>query len=47
MRVNGLKPMPLSLDNYFKERIHTPRKANGEYDFECLDALDLDLFTII
>ena len=44
MRVNGLKPMPLSLDNYFKERIHTPRKANGEYDFECLDALDLDLF---
>jgi uridine kinase len=44
MRVNGLKPMPLSLDNYFKERKYTPRKANGEYDFECLGALDLELF---
>jgi len=44
MRVNGLKPMPLSLDNYFKERKYTPRKATGEYDFECLGALDLELF---
>ncbi|MDD4320611.1 MAG: nucleoside kinase [Acidaminococcaceae bacterium] len=44
MRVNGLKPIPLSLDNYFKERKYTPRKPNGEYDFECLGALDLELF---
>ena len=44
MRVNGLNPMPISLDNYFKERKDSPKLPDGSYDFECLEALDLDLF---
>lgn len=46
LRVNGLKPYSLSLDNYYKEREDTPKKENGEYDYERLDALDLDLFNV-
>ena len=34
----------ISTDDYFKEREETPKDSNGEYDFECLDAIDLDLF---
>ena len=41
--VNGLIPIPLSLDNYFVDRNRTPRDENGEYDYESIDALDLDL----
>ncbi|MCX6543931.1 MAG: nucleoside kinase [Acidobacteria bacterium] len=41
---NGLRPMPLGLDDYFVERAQTPRDANGEYDYETIRALDLDLF---
>jgi uridine kinase len=40
----GLRPMPLELDNYFVNREHTPRDESGDYDFEHLHALDLDLF---
>ena len=40
----GLTPKVISMDNFFKERAETPKKANGEYDFESLDALDLKLF---
>ena len=40
----GYKPIQLSMDNYFVEREDTPKDANGEYDFECLQALDLELF---
>jgi uridine kinase len=40
----GLRPMPLELDNYFVDREHTPRDESGDYDFEHLHALDLDLF---
>jgi uridine kinase len=36
----GISPFPLELDNYFKDRDHTPRDEKGEYDFEALDALD-------
>ncbi|MFT8348054.1 nucleoside kinase [Clostridium saccharoperbutylacetonicum] len=43
LRVNGLIPMPLSLDNYFVNRVDTPKDENGEYDFETIDALDLKL----
>ena len=32
------------MDNYFVERKDTPRDENGEYDFECLEAIDLELF---
>jgi len=43
LRVNGLRPVALSLDNYFLPREQTPLDANGQYDFECLEALDLPL----
>ena len=43
LRVNGLIPIPLSLDNYFVDRNNTPVDENGEYDYESIDALDLDL----
>jgi len=42
--VAGIKPLNLSLDNYFVDREHTPRDANGDYDFEALEAIDLKLF---
>ena len=40
----GLTPKMLSMDNFFKERVDNPRKENGDYDFECLEAIDLKLF---
>ena len=40
----GLRPVTLSLDNYFVEREQTPRDENGDYDYETLYSLDLDLF---
>lgn len=44
LRLNGLKPVTISVDNYFVERDQNPKDENGEYDFECLEAIDLDLF---
>ena len=44
LAVNGIKPITVSMDDYYKNREDTPKKANGDYDFECLEALDLDLF---
>lgn len=43
LRVNGLKPYAISLDDYFVNREETPRDATGEYDFESIHALDLNL----
>lgn len=43
LRVSGLRPVALSLDNYFLAREKTPRDASGQYDFESLEALDLPL----
>ena len=40
----GLTPKVISMDNFFKNRVETPKKENGEYDFESLDAIDLKLF---
>lgn len=40
----GMIPKMISMDNFFKERVDTPKKPNGEYDFECLEAVDLKLF---
>ena len=40
----GLRPYPISLDNYFVNREETPLDANGDYDYESLYALDLQLF---
>ena len=42
--VSGLKPVVLSLDNYFLNREDTPLDENGDWDFEHLHALDLELF---
>ncbi len=44
LMVSGLKPVVLSLDNYFVNREDTPLDENGEWDFENLYALDLPLF---
>jgi len=41
---NGLRPFALGLDDYFVDREMTPRDASGEYDYECLAALDVALF---
>lgn len=45
LMVNGIKPINLSLDNYFVNREDTPRDEKGEYDYESLDALDIATFT--
>lgn len=43
LRSRGQEVLVLSIDNYFKDRKDSPKDANGNYDFECLDALDLKL----
>ncbi len=44
LMVNGLKPLYIGTDDYFVEREDTPRDENGEYDFESIDAVDIELF---
>lgn len=44
LKVNGIKPVAISLDDYFVDREKTPLDENGEYDFESLYAIDLELF---
>ncbi len=44
LKVNGKRPVSISLDNYFVDRKSTPLDENNEYDFETLEALKLDLF---
>ena len=44
LQANGLHPHPITVDNYFKERGETPRDENGDYDFESLNAVDIELF---
>lgn len=43
LAVNGLKPLQISLDDYFVDRERTPKDENGEYDYESIYALDLQL----
>ena len=43
LMARGLTPHPLSLDNFYRDRADCPRDENGELDFECLEALDVDL----
>jgi uridine kinase len=40
---NGIKPLMISLDDYFVDRVKTPKDENGEYDYESIYSLDLDL----
>jgi len=44
LRADGLDPVELSLDNYFVSREKTPKTADGDYDYECLKAIDLEFF---
>ena len=44
LQANGLHPHPITVDNYFKEREETPRDESGDYDFESLRAVDVELF---
>lgn len=44
LKVNGIKPVTISVDNYFVERENNPKDEHGNYDFECIEALDLELF---
>ncbi len=44
LRSYGLRPHLISLDNYFVNRSETPRDENGNYNFECLEAIDVEQF---
>lgn len=44
LKVNGMKPHVISIDDYFVDRDKTPRDEKGDYDFEALEAIDVDLF---
>ncbi len=44
LRANGMNPHPISLDNYFVDREKTPLNEDGSYNFECLEALDVERF---
>jgi uridine kinase len=44
LRVNGIQPVGLSLDNYFLDRERTPLGPDGKPDYEAVEALDLELF---
>ena len=44
LRAHGMHPHPIALDNFFKDRDETPRDEDGNFDFECLEAVDLELF---
>ena len=44
LKLNGIKPVTISVDNYFVEREQNPKDEFGNYDFECIEALDTKLF---
>jgi len=44
LAINGIRPVPISLDDYFLDRVKTPLDEKGDYDFEHLHALNLPLF---
>lgn len=44
LKVDGIKPVTISVDNYFVERENNPKDENGNYDFECIEAIDTELF---
>lgn len=46
LRVNGLKPHVISIDDYFVDREHTPLDEEGKYDFEAIEAIDIPLFNM-
>lgn len=44
LRTQGLNPHPIALDDYFVNREKTPKDADGNYNFECLEAIDIEQF---
>lgn len=44
LRTHGLTPHPIAADDYFVDRENTPKQPNGDYDFECLEAIDTQKF---
>ncbi|MDY6345289.1 MAG: nucleoside kinase [Succiniclasticum sp.] len=44
LEVNGLQAIPISMDNYYRNREDTPRKPDGSFDYESIDAIDRELF---
>jgi uridine kinase len=44
LTLTGYNPITISMDNYFKERKDTPLDTDGKYNFECVEALDIELF---
>lgn len=44
LRALGMNPHPIAVDNYFVNRENTPKDEDGNYDFECLGAIDIELF---
>ena len=44
LKAQGLRPHPIGVDNYFVERELTPKDEKGDYNFECLGAIELELF---
>lgn len=44
LMAQGMKPHPIALDDYYVNRVDTPKDEKGEYDYECLEALDIELF---
>lgn len=44
LSAHGMKPHPIAVDNYFVDREKTPRDENGKFDFECLEAIDVEGF---
>lgn len=44
LQTHGLKPHPIAVDDYFVDREKTPRDEKGDYNFECLEAIDIEQF---
>ena len=44
LKTHGLVPHPIAVDDYFVDREKTPKQPNGDYDFECLEAIDMKQF---
>lgn len=44
LRAKGLRPHPIGLDDYYVDRDRCPRDENGEFDFECLESIDVEQF---
>ncbi len=44
LQVLGIRPVTIEMDNFFVERDQTPRDENGDFDFESIEAIDIDLF---